>query len=225
MIFVKYFQSYLVADQEDCAFFWECDDYNVCHRKSCGPKTQFDPSNSQCNYSYDKNGCKNKKFNLPPGLYPDPNDCQAFVECTGNVGCFQKFCGPSTEYDPVKKACNHPQNNNRCKKRQVPVPTAFYQDPHDCRAFLKCAKDIGCIRNVCPTGTIFNPVTKNCRFAVRGQRCVFQANQINQQNQQFQFNQPRQESQGSYANQQTNDNQRNFAYSQSGINRGVFVNR
>lgn len=124
------------------------------------------------------------KISCPPGasgLYPHPNICTQFLQCSNGVTQIQD-CGPGTAFDSQRKVCDVMQNvicassggsgSSKTQKsyssnsNSIKCPSGasgLYPHPYDCTKFLQCANGATYIQD-CGPGTGFDSIHKVCDY-------------------------------------------------------------
>ncbi|CAI5452902.1 unnamed protein product [Caenorhabditis angaria] len=104
------------------------------------------------------------------GLYKNPSDCSAILQCFGGDLFEYPSCPSGLAFNEISGKCDYPQNVPGCDVSQddqgsevggCGVHGAFIADSDNCSIFYRCVWGRR-VEMTCPSGTVFNPSLSVC---------------------------------------------------------------
>ncbi|XP_058458067.1 probable chitinase 10 [Malaya genurostris] len=146
--------------ESDCTKYYSCVN-GVAHLLQCPTKYPIF-QNGKCDYG-DPAYC----VNCPSegvARFPIPYSCSQFILCVNGVQSRGR-CPDGLIFDRTLQQCNLIANAPKCVDVECPAqntetPT-FRPHPTECSVYFICV-DGDPVRQECPAGTAFNPVTETC---------------------------------------------------------------
>eukprot|EP00794_Sanderia_malayensis_P019438 gene19438-21363_t len=179
----------------NCNYFVQCDDFGKAFLRPCAKGTLFDPRIGNCNHAnmvncnnwgwglWGKYIIYNKCYKHGPGYYPDPYNCNKFIQCDNFGKGFHMTCPTGLHFNPKYSVCDWPRNVNciyqhyggynynpfygphyLSYKLCVKGYPGYKPHPKSCNKFIQCDNFGKAFVHACPVGLNFNPKNNVCDY-------------------------------------------------------------
>lgn len=181
------YKQKFIADKEDCAGYYYCDENNKRYKGTCPTGYYFDPKNQMCSHkdSEDVKNCKAVKKSSSSAsttdsvdwdtvcsgkkstFIPDPRLCIAYIYCNENGHPRQDFCPTGTYFNNGSCTKTKPSSctcESFLKKDNEEADAYEKEVPHtDSKKYYVCTNGDRKLEE-CGGNSVFDKVSQSCKM-------------------------------------------------------------